>query len=416
MRRNLLLLAAMLSMAFCLSGRVLSPGEARTSANTFLTGRVVTGQLRAPQSAGLTLWRTMNDASGRAALYLFTTSSGTMIVASAESETPSVLGYTDTPGDGNELNPALQEWLDGYRAEIGEYRDSEIATTAATPTPKRIQHDLATIQPLMHIKWNQGSPYNMYAPMAGTKRCPTGCVATAMSMVMKYHQWPPEHGYGTVKYTWKYDGTTVFEQDLEQSVYDWANMLEVYDDTATEANNTAVATLMRDVGYAVHMGYKPGGSGATTSNIAPALRNNFGYDTATRQIFRYMYTLSDWERAIYAELAAARPVILNGFTPTDAGHCFVCDGYGDDSFFLSIGAGAACPTVTSSCQPSHPENKVSAALIRAIINPSRPLSASNRLCPAVNPSSAWVWARISPSSPALSPLPPPTPSSSVLLI
>ena len=46
-------------------------------------------------------------------------------------------------------------------------------------------------------KWDQLSPYNKFCPMINNVRTVTGCVATAMAILMRYHQWP-DAGTGTL--------------------------------------------------------------------------------------------------------------------------------------------------------------------------------------------------------------------------
>lgn len=38
--------------------------------------------------------------------------------------------------------------------------------------------------------WNQNAPYNNLCPKISGSSTPTGCVATALAIVMKYNRWP----------------------------------------------------------------------------------------------------------------------------------------------------------------------------------------------------------------------------------
>ena len=70
---------------------------------------------------------------------------------------------------------------------------------------------------------------------------------TALAQVMKYHEWP-EHGTGSITYTDVNRITRTMDFDV---AFDWDNMLDVYDKTATTVQNDAVALLMKACGHAV---------------------------------------------------------------------------------------------------------------------------------------------------------------------
>ena len=73
--------------------------------------------------------------------------------------------------------------------------------------------------------WNQDSPYNDLCPLYQGDRSVTGCVATAMAQVLKYHNYPV-HGTGSHSYTTDslklsagFDfANTVFEWEQDASV------------------------------------------------------------------------------------------------------------------------------------------------------------------------------------------------------
>lgn len=52
--------------------------------------------------------------------------------------------------------------------------------------------------------WSQGEPYNRQTPTIKGKHTVTGCVATAMGIIMKYHEYPiravnpPEYNYYSI--------------------------------------------------------------------------------------------------------------------------------------------------------------------------------------------------------------------------
>jgi hypothetical protein len=109
-------------------------------------------------------------------------------------------------------------------------------------------------------------------PCDGDGRAPTGCVATAMAQVMKYHEFPNN--------------------------YNWDNMPDLWGTMET-------ARLMRDVGDAVNMDWGCDGSGADTKDeVASSFRNDFGYSSASYSGFN--------RDIVKQQLRWNRPVILRG--------------------------------------------------------------------------------------------------------
>ncbi len=78
--------------------------------------------------------------------------------------------------------------------------------------------------------WYQSDPYNRLCPEVNGALSLTGCTATALAIVMRYHKWP-ERGTGTLPgYTTVSYGAWVDEVKLGHA-YDWDNMpLRYHDD------------------------------------------------------------------------------------------------------------------------------------------------------------------------------------------
>ena len=75
------------------------------------------------------------------------------------------------------------------------------------------------------------------------------------------------------------------------------------------AQRKAVATLMRYVGQMVNMSYSPEISLSFHDPAVELMPKYFNYDKGIRSIFRYDYTIDEWENTIYNELEAKRPVV-----------------------------------------------------------------------------------------------------------
>lgn len=250
---------------------------------------------------------------------------GGYLIVSADDEATPLLGYADEGTlDVNDMPDGLKYWLGYYAAEIDNARSASATVLQVT----RAAAERKPIAPMVATRWNQSAPYNNLCPTVGSTRTVTGCVATAMAQVMKYHNWPPK-GVSSKSYSW---GGTTLSVDFASTTYDWANMLDEYGSTATAAQNNAVATLMYSCGVSVGMNYGTNSSGAVSMNCGTALVNYFNYDASLRYLSRDYYSLSDWEDEVYNSLAEGCPVLYGGQSAA-GGHEFVCDGYSSDGYF-----------------------------------------------------------------------------------
>lgn len=255
-------------------------------------------------------------------LYVFSSGEG-FVVASGNDCAPALLGYSDSGEFDVAGNPALQWWLGQYSDQIAEAQRQHRTLRSAAPSS-----EMTPIEPMCPFIWNQGGPFNDDCPLYRGRRCVTGCVATAMSILMRYHQWPPQ-GVGQHSYKWN-DTTLTF--DYGATKFQWDQMPDRYDNKSTEEQRHAVATLMYAAGVGVDMWFHPGESSAEIGNIEPALRNYFNYSRSMWVPARNYYDLQEWDELIYSELAAGRPVIYFG-DGSDGGHEFICDGYSHDGLF-----------------------------------------------------------------------------------
>lgn len=287
---------------------------------------------------------------GIAALYVFNRQEGGYIIVSAESETKSqVLAWSDKGSyDPAHVPAPMQDILDNYISGIQHLRKASTAErqiisnslerAAQVTSHLRHSEDYFEVGPLLaDIEWGQGEPYNLLVPTydyGGYKsHYPTGCVATAIAQVMRYHQWP-ERGRGSHSYDWA--GRTL-SSNFDHA-YRWNLMLpryEYYDYANRKGNFTEeqaqeVAQLMYDVGVAVDMIYDIGGSG---SNFYGArIVEFFDYDKNMRHLDGDYCSKEDWENVLRSEVDAGRPVLCAGGSNNGA-HEFVCDGYNSEGLF-----------------------------------------------------------------------------------
>ncbi|MBN1990019.1 MAG: thiol protease/hemagglutinin PrtT [Bacteroidales bacterium] len=266
---------------------------------------------------------------GQATFYVFSGKGNEgFVIAAADNNITPILGYaTQGTFDADNMPENLRYWLSFY--------EENIPLLAAKGKVANVNKGTNSVQPLLRdMAWDQGAPYNDLTPRnAESKATASGCVATAMAQIMRYHRWPVK-GSGTVSYTTRTLKKTL-TQDLGAKPFDWNNMPGIYSSTSTTAQNAAVAQLMYYAGVSVEMDYDipaNGGSGAYSSDVPNALVKNFNYSIGIELLYRNTYHYTEWAEVIKAELDAKRPVYYAGGSP-QGGHAFVCDGYDENGLF-----------------------------------------------------------------------------------
>ena len=344
--RHLLALSLILLCSVsALFARPLNEREARHLAEQFFHQVAYTHKVLAPaqqplslvsapirQSAGVELRTLSGDKARYYYIYNRGSNAGFVIIAGDDELTP-YIGYSttgrfiveDMPEQLAAFLKACQERIDELVSSISYHQALQPTRPSATePTH---------IDPLLgNIQWNQSAPWNDQTPVVGGEHTPVGCVATAYTQVMRYHQWPTQ-GEGIFSYK-EERSDRQHSVDYGSTTYDWANMPERYDDPsrATEEETKALSTLAYHAGVAVEMMYAPSGSGSYTPLVARALADHFRYDKRVSFKSRANYTQATWEQLLRNELIAARPIVYSG-SGSGGGHAFVCDGYDAEGLF-----------------------------------------------------------------------------------
>ena len=280
------------------------------------------------------------------AYYVFdnTGGPGFVIVAGDDVAMP-VLGYSFEHEFSKDNLPAnLKAWLEYMRDEVNEARRSGAkAESVVTRAWSQVEVGTPVVE-LETAKWNQMEPYNLLCPIVGGESTYTGCTATAVAIVMRYHQWP-EKGVGTLPGYKILRGEVLPELPLGHT-YDWKNMpLEYPYMGYSQAEANAVAVLMRDCGWMIFSDYGPIGSVGTMASsydIPSGLKTYMGYDKKARIISRNGYSTFEWNALMKGELDNSRPIIYAGFS-VRSGHAFVLDGYTDQDYYrVNWGWGGYC--------------------------------------------------------------------------
>lgn len=220
----------------------------------------------------------------------------------------------------------------------------------AAPITRAITNPLATpsdirVAPLVKSSWGQtncggytNTPtcYNYYTP----NNYHSGCVATAMAQLMRYHQYPTD-GVGTASFNITINGGTATPRALRGGdgsggPYDWANMpLEPKSNALTVplVQRQAIGALCADAGVAVKMDYASAGSAAFSNDTKVAMTQVFKYGNAIiggNSNIANNNIMANLPKMINPDLDAGYPVFF-AISGTPGGHAILSDGYGFDT-------------------------------------------------------------------------------------
>ncbi len=228
------------------------------------------------------------------------------VIVSGDDQTIGVLGYTDNGTfDYEQLPPQLQDLLEVYAQQIEAIQTGAVVMKLPPKHPK--------VETFMDCKWSQGSPYNNLCPLDNNRRSVTGCVATAMAQILYYNR-----EKSVTETQAAIPGYSTYTKGIQVagipagSPIDWENMKDTYG-TSSDLQKQAVAQLMLYCGVSVHMDYTNGSSGAQISEVVDACKKYFGYGNSVNMLSSNNYSENDWDKIVYTELAAGRPVYLGGY-------------------------------------------------------------------------------------------------------
>ena len=284
---------------------------------------------------------------GNTVLYVFNFENGGFVIVSADDRFTPIVGYSP---DGFYQQDNMPDGFEFLMEEFSEMivfiREQNIAATPEyTAKWERYESDqphergiagAIVIAPLTAL-WNQDSPYNYYCPTIGSSggKTVTGCVATAMSLIMYYWRWPWE---GTDKQN-PYRPPQCNGQQMDtlsanfgDTYYDYNGMYGTPTITADGYLYKPLALLQYHAGVSVKMQYCSE-SGAHSDNVPPAVKKYFKYDESTEYIERKDYANTEaWVTMMKEQLDLKQPVYVSGRS-SSGGHAFICDGYDTDNKF-----------------------------------------------------------------------------------
>ena len=252
-----------------------------------------------------------------------------------------VLGESDRFGVGGEQGPKAASLTAAPRSRNenawADLLDDDIDAQYWDPI------DDARVGPLCKTAWSQGSVgdgycYNYYTP----NHAVCGCVATGLSQIMKYFEWPKGDVQRFTSEWTQLDGVST-NMTTQGGSFDWANMPDLPEKTANlnETQRRAIGKLTSDVGILAGMHYTTtGGSSSWTTIVRYVLTQTvLGYSNAMMiRIQNDAPTGAEegFKRVVIANFNAKRPVQFG-----IEGHSIVGDGYGyhkgDLYYHLNLG-------------------------------------------------------------------------------
>ena len=273
-----------------------------------------------------------------ACFYAFNVGEDGFVIVSADDRFRPIVGYSDEgPFATENPSPELMFYLDKIieartSSDVILFDNAEQEWQSVASTGRMLSRNGGRgVDYICTTTWNQDSPYNYYAPEAGSGpggRCYAGCVATAMSQVMKHWDHPAK---GTGSHSYYCQGYGSQSANFGATTYDWEHMPDKLQGS-TQQEIEAVALLMYHCAVAVDMQFSPSGSGANSWDVPDAIERYFSYSSHASLKMRDQYSLTNWQNMLKESFDIGWPVYYSGFS-NSGGHAFVCDGYDDSDLF-----------------------------------------------------------------------------------
>jgi len=342
MKRITFLIAALLIDLMSLQAKPIEKNLAQTAAQKFATA-----QLTLERSTPELVYTGQNEA-----FFVFNLDSHSFVIIAGDDAYRPIIGYSNESAfDATNIPPALQDYLDGITLSINHLKTRGNAT--ATPLVAAEWNSVLTRGHLIsrnggrgtgyfcQTKWNQDYPYNYCCPEdpAGSGgHAIVGCLATAMSQLMRFWAYPAQ-GIGNHCYYHSDYGEIC--ADFGNTTYDWENMPNVLNNNSTDAEKLATGTLCFHCGVTIDMGYGPDGSGGASGPIPGVMHTYFNYCDAIVQLSRNDFETETWKTMVREQFDMGWPMYYGGCQ--DGGcHAFVCDGYNDNDYFhFNLGWGGS---------------------------------------------------------------------------
>ena len=269
-----------------------------------------------------------------------------VIIAGDDAHRP-VIGYSNESSfDASNIPPALAYYLDGVAECMLPLRRAVATPDVAAEWASLLEHGRLISRNggrgtgyFCQTQWNQDYPYNCCCPEdpnGSGGHAIVGCLATAMSQLMRFWAYPAQ---GIGYHCYNHEDYGQICADFGNTTYDWDNMPNKLNDNSSEAEKLATGTLCFHCGVTIDMGYGPDGSGGASGPIPGVMHQYFNYCDAIVQLRRDDYATETWKAMVREQFDMGWPMYYGG-CQDDGCHAFVCDGYDDyDMFHFNLGWG-----------------------------------------------------------------------------
>ncbi|MFC4665371.1 thiol protease/hemagglutinin PrtT [Falsiporphyromonas endometrii] len=256
---------------------------------------------------------------------------GGFVFVSGDDRLPSILGYSMTGSyNPKDIPDEIRAFFDWYTASLREIlkRDRAAINAFFSSSPNLfVKSEVAPL--LKDIEWGQDYPWNEKTPLNYyNNHTFVGCVATCMSQIMKYYEWPDQsEGYHEYKENERWHKIHFGNR------YNWSAMPnKIIGKQVSKEAVDALSTLCYDVGLCMDMTYGDVASGAYMQNAVEGVARHFKYSKGAVLRYRFNYSRAQWEYLLKNELSCGRPIPFGGISQS-VGHAFVCDGYDKEGRF-----------------------------------------------------------------------------------
>jgi hypothetical protein len=362
MKKLLLLAVAAIMGIGMVSAKSVDVNTAKALGHKFVQANFEQGS-----AADLQLVYTFSNQRGESSLYVFDVDDNGFVIVSADDQFRPIVGYSkENSFHPENMSPECSFYLNSIVMGRDQAKGSTVDPNVAAEWQSLERNGRLLsynggkgVDFLVQTKWDQSpAPYNSMCPADPNSpggHTYVGCVATAMSQLMKYWNYP-EHGQGSNSYYCYanpqagYPGHPEYGQQTANfgaTTYHWDQMLNSYSSgNYTPEQGSAVSTICYHCGVSVNMMYgnnADNGSGAFTESVPTSIQNYFLYSNAS-SLLSYNNNISWWKNTLKEQFDLGWPVYYAGVdpAPNGGGHAFICDGYDDtDMFHFNWGWGGS---------------------------------------------------------------------------
>lgn len=272
--------------------------------------------------------KTDNEAN---AFYVINYEGGGFSLISADKRTPKILAFSDKGYFRTDtIMPGIAGWVENTKAIVKDIRDKNIKYTGQDmieiypkgkgnnrfevknpPIDSNCIDTYEEVGPLLQTEWRQEHGYNNLMPTipcGPDGHAYAGCVTTAISQIIRYHEYPNWYNYSIMPND---IGTNYYSSGAQEI----ASLMAASD-----------ATLPTSTLFSIK--YDCTGTYTDAANAVNTFVNYFGYSNAAQSI---NYS-SSGSTAVLNSLRAGKPVIFSGGSQNWLGsyvngHAWVCDGF-----------------------------------------------------------------------------------------